>query len=120
MSMSYMNKEKAIEFVKNKIADLKDEADHEECVELNELAANKIKWEIEDFEKVLNCLANNAEDPYNNSLNFIWDKISVIEDSISDEEDRVRKYMLKCDLEEYRNIEACLNYKMLREIFDVE
>ena len=115
-----MNKDKAIEFVKNKIMDLKDDLNHEEHVEQNELAAKKLKWEIEDFEKVLDCLVNNTEDPYNNSLNFIWNKISVIEDSLLDEEDRVKRYMLDCDLKEYQNIESCLNYKMLNEIFDVE
>lgn len=115
-----MNKDKAIEFVKNKILDLKDDLDHEEYVEQNQLTAKKIKWEIEDFEKVFNCLVNNAEDPHNNSLNFIWDRISVIEDMLLEEEDKVRKYMLECDLKEYQNIESCLNYQMLKEIFDVE
>ena len=28
-----MNKERALEFIKNKITDLKDDLDHEECVE---------------------------------------------------------------------------------------
>lgn len=115
-----MNKNKAIEFVKNKILDLKDDLDHEECVEQDWLAVKRIKWEIEDFEKVLDCLVNNTEDTYNNSLNFICDRISVIEGMLLEEEDKVRKYMLERDLKEYKNIESCLNYKMLKEIFDVE
>lgn len=103
-----MNKEKAIIFIKNKILDLRDDLDHEECVEQDRLKAKRIKWEIEDFEKVLDCLVNNAEDPYNNSLNFIWDKIFVIEDLLAYEEDKVREYMLECDLKEYNNIKKCL------------
>ena len=120
MIMNCMNKDRAIEFVKNKILDLKDDLDHEEYVEQDELKANRIKLEIEGFEKVLDCLVNSAEDHYNNSLNFIWNKISTIRDSLLDEEDRVKRYMLECDLKEYQNIESCLNYKMLEEVFDNE
>ena len=106
--MSYMNKDNVIEFVKNKIVDLKDDLDHEECVEQDCLAVKRIKREIEDFEKVLDCLADNTEDLYNNSLNFILNKISVIRNSLLDEDDKVRKYMLECDLKEYENIETRL------------
>lgn len=102
-----MNKERAI-FTKNKILDLKDDLDHEECVEHDWLAVNKLNWEIEGFKEVLDILTDNTVDEHNNAKDFIWDKISAIEDSILYEEDRVKKYMFKCDLEEYNNIKDCL------------
>lgn len=103
-----MDKERAIIFIKNKILDLRDDLDHEECVEQDELLARKIRWEIGDYKNVLEILTTNREDFHNNAINFIWDKISVIEDSLSYEKDKVRKYMLECDLKEYSNIKDCL------------
>ena len=99
-----MNKEQAITFIKNKIVDLKDDLDHEECVEQDWLAVNRLNWEVEGFKEVLNILVNNTVNEHNNAKDFIWDKISVLEDSILYEEDRVRKYMLECDLKEYKNV----------------
>ena len=38
-----MDKERATIFIKNKIADLKDDLDHEECVERDELSTERIQ-----------------------------------------------------------------------------
>lgn len=103
-----MDKERATIFIKNKIADLKDDLDHEECVERDELSTERIRREIEDYKNVLDVLVNNREDSHDNATNFIWGKISVLEDLILCHEDKVKKYMFKCDLEEYNNIKDCL------------
>lgn len=99
-----MNKERAITFIKNKIADLKDDLEHEECVEQDWLAVNRLEWEMEGFKEVLNILISNVSGEHNNAKSYIWDKISAIEDLILCCKDRVQKYMLECDLEEYKNV----------------
>ena len=99
-----MNKERAITFIKNKIEDLKDDLEHEECVEQDWLAVNRLEWEMRGFKEVLNILISNVSDEHNNAKSYIWNKISVIEYLILCCKDRVQKYMLECDLEEYKNV----------------
>lgn len=99
-----MNKECALEFIKNKITDLKDDLEHEKYVEQDWIAVNRLEWEMEGFKEVLNILISNASDEHNNAKSYIWNKISMIEDLILYCKDRVQKYMLECDLEEYKNV----------------
>ena len=103
-----MNKEKAITFIKNMIMDLKDDLDHEECVEQDWLAVNRLNWEIGGFEEVLGVLLGESNDLRNNAKDFIWDKISVLECNLLDEKDKVRKYNISKDLEEYKNVIECM------------
>lgn len=47
---------KAIDFITNKIKDLEDDLDHEECVEHDRARAYYIKCDIEELKNVLGCL----------------------------------------------------------------
>lgn len=99
-----MNVKEAIEYVNNKIKDLEDDLSHEKYVERNELQARKISWEIDEWDNILEILKGNKEDHLNNSKFFIYDKISVLEDELTDEEDRARVSSMKYDLNKYNNI----------------
>lgn len=100
-------KEKAIQYVKNKITDLEDDLSHEKNVELDEFKALRITWEIDDWKNVLDVM-NGKEDDHNNAKAFIYDKISVLEEDLMDEKDKVRKEYIKYDLEQLNNVLNCL------------
>lgn len=99
-----MTFEEATEYINNKIKDLEDDFSHEKYVEGNELQALKISWEIEDWKNVLEILKENKEDDHNNAKSFLYDKISVLEEELTDEEDRVRISFIKYDLNKYNDI----------------
>lgn len=105
-----MNKEKAIRYIQNKITDLEDDLSHEMNVELDEFKALRISWEIEDWKNVLDIL-NGKEDTHNNAKDFIYDKISVLEEDLMSEKDMVRKEYIKYDLENLKNVLTCLKGK---------
>ena len=98
-----MNVKEATEYVTNKIKDLADDFSHEKYVEGNELQALKITWEIEDWNNVLEVL-NGKEDDHNNAKDFLYDKISVLEEELIDEKDRARISFIKYDLDKYNGI----------------
>ena len=98
-----MKVKEATEYVTNKIKDLEDDFSHEKYVEGNELQALKITWEIEDWNNVLEVL-NGKEDDHNNAKDFLYDKISVLEEELIDEKDRARISFINYDLDKYNGI----------------
>lgn len=100
-------KEKAIQYIKDKITDLEDALSHEANVELDEFKALKITWEIEDWKDVLEVINGKEDDP-NNAKDFIYDKISVLEEDLMDEKDKVSKEYIKYDLKNLKNVLECL------------
>ena len=103
-----MTVKEAIDFAKTKIIDLRDDLDHERYVEHNDLAANKIEWEIEDWNNIIDILEGNKEDDYNNAKCFLYDKISVLEDWLTTETDKVRKSYIKFDLANFNAVLNCI------------
>ncbi len=103
-----MDKEKAIKYVQNKITDLEDDFSHEQNVELDEFKALRISWRITDWKTVLEVL-NGKEDFHNNSKDFIYDQISVLEEDLATETDKARKEYIKYDLDNLNNVLDCLN-----------
>lgn len=103
-----MTVEEAINFAKIKIIDLRDDLDHELYVEHNSLNANKISWEIDDWNNIIDILKGNKEDDRNNAKGFLYDKISVLEDNLINETDRVRKSYIKFELANFNAILNCI------------
>lgn len=99
-----MTFEEAVEYINSKIKDLEDDFSHEKYVEGNDLQALKITWEIEDWNNVLNVIKGNKKDEKNNAKDFLYDKISVLEEELTEEKDRVRISYLKYDLDKYNGV----------------
>lgn len=99
-----MTFEEATEYINSKIKDLEDDFSHEKYVEGNDLQALKITWEIEDWNNVLNVIKGNKKDEKNNAKDFLYDKISVLEEELTEEKDRVRISYIKYDLDKYNGV----------------
>lgn len=99
-----MDIKEAIIYITNKVKDLEDDYSHEKFVELNQLNARKIRWEIAYWDNVLEVLKENKEDDHNNAKDFLYDKISVLEEELIDEKDKARISFIKYDLDKYNGI----------------
>lgn len=42
------------------------------------------------------------------AIDFITDKINVLEEDLSQESDKVKEFHIKCELENYKNVLRCL------------
>ena len=99
-----MDIKEAIIYITNKVKDLEDDYSHEKFVELNQLNAHKIRLEIAYWDNVLEVLKENKEDDHNNAKDFLYDKISILEEELIDEKDKARISYIKYDLDKYNGI----------------